>query len=149
MDRPGLRGVTGHGALVQFSTRSGNQSTIDAIGTTSLGTAQPSHPDGFTYLQPPPGASFSSKVSIRRRSHIAAHSEASTAPRIDASLNSAATAREINRIQTKLNHPAGLKSAASKHRPTLTCPISPASGAAIANPKISRGQPHEIPREDS
>ena len=148
-------------------TRSGNQPTIDAIRTTGLGTDQPSHPDEVTHLQPPPGPSFSSKVSTRRRGHIAAvHSDAITALRIDssdtmsgptviASLNPAVVAREIDRFQIKLNHPAGLKPAASKNSleiqtdPHLSSPASPTSDAAPANPKISRGQPHEIPRGDS
>ena len=151
-------------------TRSGNQPVIDAIRTTGLGTDQIPHPDGVTHLQPPLGPSFGSRVSTRRRGHIAAaHSDASTAPRIDsldtmsgpaaiASLNPAVVAREIDRIQTKLNHPAGLKPTASKnspeertrpHLPTLICPASPTSDAAPANPKISLGQPHEISRRDS
>lgn len=110
-----------------------------------------------TYLQPPPGPSFGSKVSTCRCGRIAAaHSDASTAPRIDpldtmsgpaaiASPNPAAVAREIDRFQTKLNHPAGLKPTASKNSPTPTCPASPTSNAAPANPKISLGQPHAIP----
>lgn len=46
-------------------TRSGNQPVIDAIRTAGLGTDQPPHPDGVTHLQPPPGPSFSGKVSTR------------------------------------------------------------------------------------
>ena len=149
--------------LCKSSTRSGNQPVIDAIRTTGLGTDQIPHPDGVTHLQPPLGPSFGSRVSTRRRGHIAAaHSDASTAPRIDsldtmsgpaaiASPNLAAVACEIDKIQTKINHPAGFKPAASKnspeertrpHLPTLICPASPTSDAAPANPKISLGQPH-------
>ena len=153
--------------LCKSSTRSGNQPVIDAIRTTGLGTDQIPHPDGVTHLQPPLGPSFGSRVSTRRRGHIAAaHSDASTAPRIDsldtmsgpaaiASPNLAAVACEIDKIQTKINHPAGFKPAASKnspeeqtrrtdppHLPTPICPASPTSDAAPANPKISLGQPH-------
>lgn len=67
-------------------------------------------------------------------------------PAAIASLNPAAVAHEIDRLQTKLNHPAGLKPTASKNSPTPTCPASPTSNAAPANPKISLGQPHAIPR---
>ena len=38
-------------------------------------------------------------------------------PAAIASLNPAVVAREIDRIQTKLNHPAGLKPTASKSSP--------------------------------
>ena len=115
--------------LCKSPTRSGNQPVIDAIRTTGLGTDQIPHPDGVTHLQPPLGPSFGSRVSTRRRGHIAAaHSDASTAPRIDsldtmsgpaaiASPNLAAVACEIDKIQTKINHPAGFKPAASKNRP--------------------------------
>ena len=124
--------------LCKSSTRSGNQPVIDAIRTTGLGTDQIPHPDGVTRLQPPLGPSFGSRVSTRRRGHIAAaHSDASTAPRIDsldtmsgpaaiASPNLAAVACEIDKIQTKINHPAGFKPAASKNSPEEqthpTCP---------------------------
>lgn len=116
--------------LCKSSTRSGNQPVIDAIRTTGLGTDQIPHPDGVTHLQPPLGPSFGSRVSTRRRGHIAAaRSDASTAPRIDsldtmsgpaaiASPNLAAVACEIDKIQTKINHPAGFKPAASKNSPT-------------------------------
>lgn len=72
-------------------------------------------------------------------------------PAAIASPNPAVMAREIDRIQTKLNHPAGLKPTASKnspeerthpHLPTPICPASLTSDAAPANPKISLGQPH-------
>ena len=124
--------------LCKSPTRSGNQPVIDAIRTTGLRTDQIPHPDGVTHLQPPLGPSFGSKVSTRRRGHIAAaHSDASTAPRIDsldtmsgpaaiASPNLAAVACEIDKIQTKINHPAGFKPAASKNSPEEqthpTCP---------------------------
>ena len=153
-------------------TRSGNQPVIDAIRTAGLGTDQPPHPDGVTHLQPPAGPVLQQQGfhSHRDRGHITAvHSDASTTPRFDsldtmsgpaaiASLNPAVVAREIDRIQTKLNHPAGLKPTASKnspeerthpHLPTPICPASPTSDAAPANPKIPLGQPHEISRGDS
>lgn len=38
-------------------------------------------------------------------------------PAAIASLNPAAVAHEIDRLQTKLNHPAGLKPTASKNKP--------------------------------
>ena len=155
--------------LCNSPTRSGNQPVIDAIRTTGLVTDQPPHPNGVTHLQPPPGPSFSSiPLASQSRPHRRSPSDASTTPRFDsldtmsgpaaiASLNPAVVAREIDRIQTKLNHPAGLKPTASKnspeertrpHLPTLICPASPTSDAAPANPKISLGQPHEISRRD-
>ena len=119
-------------------TRSGNQPVIDAIRTTNLGTDQPPHPDGSRTYSPRrarPSAAFHSH---RDRGHIAAaHSDASTTPRFDsldtmsgpaaiASPNPAAVACEIDKIQTKINHPAGLKPTASKNSPEEqthpTCP---------------------------
>lgn len=156
--------------LCNSPTRSGNQPVIDAIKTTGLGTDQIPYPDGVTHLQPPLGPSFGSKVSPRRRGHIAAaHSDASTAPQIDsldtvsgpaaiASPNPAVVAREIDRIQTKINHRPGSnppprrtapKNGPTPHLPNPICPASPTSDAAPANLKISLGQPHEISRRDS
>ena len=144
--------------LCKSSTRSGNQPIIDAIRTTGLGTDQIPHPDGVTHLQPPLGPSFGSRVSTRRRGHIAAaHSDASTAPRIDsldtmsgpaaiASPNLAAVACEIQnqppgRVQTRRLEEQPRRTD-PPHLPTPICPASPTSDAAPANPKISLGQPH-------
>ncbi len=56
--------------LCNSPTRSGNQPVIDAIRTTGLVTDQPPHPNGVTYLQPPPGPSFSSiPLASRSRPH--------------------------------------------------------------------------------
>ena len=168
---PVPRRVTGHAALVQFSNpvrqparhrRNQNRRSRNRPNPTSRRGHAPTAPAGPVLRQ----QGFHSH---RDRGHIATvHSDASTAPRIDsldtmsgpaaiASLNPAVVAREIDRIQTKLNHPAGLKPTASKnspeertrpHLPTLICPASPTSDAAPANPKISLGQPHEISRRD-
>ena len=60
----------GESPIMPLSRNSPAQSGIPQLmrskGTIGFKTNQPSHPDGLTHLLPPPGPSFSSKVSAHR-----------------------------------------------------------------------------------
>lgn len=73
----------GESPIMSLSRNSPAQSGVPQLmrseGTIGFKTNQSSHPDGLTHLLPPPGPSFSSKVSAHRLTHA----DASTAPQIE------------------------------------------------------------------